>query len=87
MNNKKQTSNIQHFRVKKDPKIMILRFDDKTYTDLQNMANELNIPPGEIINKAFYLFKLAQGRTIILKEKNKSTNLKIKDFEKNDQRV
>ena len=76
----------QRFRVKKDPNLVIIKFDNRSLIEINEMAEELNTDTGEIINKAYHLFRLAQGRTVVLKEKKSTTKLTIKEFEKNKTR-
>jgi len=57
-----------------------LTFDDKTMQELYQMAKQLNTTPAEVVKKAYYMFKLAQGRTVKMTQKNSETTLTIKDF-------
>ncbi len=66
----------------KTPDGIIIKLDKKNTLEIAKIATQLKTNPAQVINKAIYLLKLVQGRTIILKQKNKSETLKINDFEK-----
>lgn len=66
---------------------VLLKFDNKSQEEITEMAKELATSPSEIINKAYYLFRLAQGRTVILTEKDSKTKLTINEFEKTEKRI
>ncbi len=63
-----------------------LAFDQQRMQQLQELAQEMNTSPAEVLKKAYYLFLLAQGRTVRFSQKA-GTSLLVDDFSQNKTRL
>jgi hypothetical protein len=64
-----------------------INFDQKAMQELQDMAQELDTDPASVVKKAYYLFLLAQGRTVKFKQKKSNSTLVVDDFAGNKKRI
>ena len=61
----------------------LFQFDPNANAVLQQMAQLLKMTPSQVLAEALQLLKTAQGRQVILKDKDTSTNLEIKKYADN----
>ena len=60
--------------------IPLYQLDPTTAAFVQQMSKLLNMTNEQVLSEALQLLKLAQGRQIILKDKDTSINLEIKKY-------
>jgi|GEM_PF-5822255 len=58
----------------------LYQLDPVTAAFVQQMSKLLNMTNEQVLSEALQLLKLAQGRQIILKDKDTSINLEIKKY-------
>ncbi|MGD9129007.1 MAG: hypothetical protein PVJ09_00750 [Candidatus Woesebacteria bacterium] len=73
--------------IKENPNEVSLEFDDQAMQELQEIARQLETDPSGVLLQAYQMFRLVQGRTVVLKQKRSGTSLLIKDFANKVQRV
>ncbi len=61
----------------------LYQFDPKTAYFLQQMSETLKTTPEQVLAEALQLLKVVQGKQVILKDKDKSTNFEIKKYADN----
>lgn len=82
---KKPFNSFTHqIRRHRDPNTVLIHFDPRTMAELQEIAKQLKTNPADVIKKAFYLFRLAQGRTVQFRQKHSSTTLTVDEFEQTE---
>lgn len=58
----------------------ILKVSRKSAHEIQQLARNLNETPAGVMSQALALLQMVQGKTVILKEKNKRVNIKISNY-------
>ena len=70
----------------KDPSVITIKVSDESMTELKAIAQELGTDVAGALNKAYYLFRLVQGKQIILKE-NGQADIEVSDFINTTKRI
>lgn len=58
-----------------DENTITLKFTPSSMYDLQELAKKLNSNAAEVVAQGLALLKIAQGRTVILKDKNQTLEI------------
>lgn len=61
-------------------KTLTLRFTPESWYYLENQAKKMNVNIASVISEALALFKLVQGKTVVLKDERQETAIEIKKF-------
>lgn len=58
-----------------DPNVFSVRFTPQSVKDMQELAKQMHTNVGGVIAQAVALLKMAQGRTVVLREESQSLEI------------
>lgn len=61
--------------VQQDPNVFSVRFTSQSVKDMQELAKQMHTNVGGVIAQGVALLKMAQGRTVVLREESQSLEI------------